>query len=122
METIEAYLKAKWYWFLAGLLVVILLVSYLNTPHQDSTEKPMSRQAEKELIRQRDAALKLAKQQEAKADSAAKHSQVAYEQGVEAGEEAMKARLETHQPPKAHAKTLPTPAATKHLQQYFDEY
>jgi hypothetical protein len=108
-----------------GILVVILLalaVAWLNTPHQDSTEKPLPRKQEEALRNEAVRANRRADSLQAVSDTAVVHSLEAYAQGVQDGKEAAALKLETHSSPKPHAQLPPTPASAKQLQQYFNEY
>lgn len=122
MDTFETFLKRYWLGLAIALVLLVGVVTYLNTPRRDSSETPMPRREEKQLRQQVQVLTQRADSLRVEADTARAHSQIAYAKGVEAGEEALKARLETHQPPKSHAKVPPTPTSVKHLQQYFNEY
>jgi hypothetical protein len=104
-----------------ALLLLLLLVKWCNTPHQDSSEKPLPSKQEKLLQKQRDQALKRADSLLVVADTAVAHSREAYALGVQARKEAAALRLETHPKPTPHAQ-VPTPASAKQLQQFFNEY
>jgi flagellar biosynthesis/type III secretory pathway M-ring protein FliF/YscJ len=106
---------------LVVLLLLFLVVKCLNTPRRDSSEKPLANKEEKALERKMAQALHRADSLQAVADSLVSSSRLVYALGVDAGKEAAALRLETHSKPSPHVQA-PTPASTKHLQQYFDEY
>jgi hypothetical protein len=109
------------YVVLGALFVLALLVKWCNTPRRDSSEKPLPRKEEKALERKMAQAVHRADSLQAVADSLVSSSRIVYALGVDAGKEAAALRLETHSKPSTHVQA-PTPASTKHLQQYFDEY
>jgi hypothetical protein len=106
---------------LVVLLLLFLVVKCLNTPRRDSSEKPMSNKAENAMRREADRANHRADSLQAVADSLVSSSRIVYALGVDAGKEAAALRLETHSKPKTHAQA-PTPATTKQLQQFFNDY
>lgn len=102
-------------------LLLFLVVKCLNTPRQDSSEKPRPNSEVKALIKERDLALKRADSLVVVADTAVAHSREAYALGLEAGKEAAALKAENHLKPTPHAQA-PTPASTKQLQQFFNDY
>lgn len=104
-----------------ALLLLALLVKWCNTPHRDSSEVPLPNKQVQALRRQAEQAQRRADSLLVVADTAVAHSREAYALGVTAGKEAAALRLETHAKPSPHAQA-PTPATTKQLQQFFNDY
>jgi len=121
MEPIQPRRNPIPYLIALAVLLLFLVVKCLNTPHRDSSEKPLPKKEETALRRQAEQALKRADSLQVVADSVLVHSHEAYALGVAAGKEAAALRLETHAKPSPHAQA-PTPASVKQLQQFYNEY